>query len=35
VHYIIDIDVSDSTTLEWFLSSIEHCQRPIGAEGYK
>ena len=35
VHYIVDIDVSDEKTLEWFLSSIEHCNRPIGVAGYK
>jgi len=35
VHYIVDIDISDSNTLEWFLSVIEHCQRPVGVEGFK
>lgn len=35
VHYIIDIDVSHQPTLDWFLSTIEHCQRPKGVEGYK
>lgn len=30
VHYAIDIDISDSYTYDWFLSSIEHTQRTQG-----
>jgi hypothetical protein len=35
VHYIIDIDVADQETYQWFLSNIEYCDRPAGEEGYK
>jgi len=38
VHYVIDIDVSDPSTYEWFLSKASYCDRPnidAGGAGYK
>lgn len=35
VHYVVDLDISDENTVNWFLSVIEHCDRPVGLEGYK
>jgi hypothetical protein len=35
VHYIVDIDISDANTLNWFLNKVSYCNRPVGVEGYK
>ena len=35
VHYIVDIDVSDSNTCDWLISNIQYCDRPLTGEGYK